>query len=346
MIDQGAPAQTPAAAPPPPAPPAESSDVGGDRGAESDLLKEAMAALKGEEAPPAAENEKPKVEEKPKEELTQKKLSDGFAKLAAKEDRFERRSAEQTAKLQAERAAFEAERAQVAPLREAMEKAKTSPLEALSLLGWTYQHLVDYVMKDGQIPQEKFAERLTNEHKSAYEKLQAEIAELRSGREQERQAYEAQQETSRQEHAVRELFKGDDAPGATKYPNFYAKFSEDPGNAAGLMVDVQNLLTAHYNQTCVRDDKGRIVRPGEKVDPERAVMHIESILAKMQIRPRNPGQPGAVSQTANAGAARQQAPKPLTPRDYSVTSMPSDEEILAMTDEEREALAKRIVSGG
>jgi hypothetical protein len=335
--------------PPPAATPVDSAGVGGVGGGEEALLAEALATLQGDEGEQALE-QPPQQAKKPEgkpEELTQKKLSDGFAKLSAKEERFERRAAEHTQKFNAERAAFEAERAELAPLKEAKIRAQSSPLEALQLLGWDYKSLVDYVMADGQIPPEKFAQRLSDQHKAELEAVKAEMEGFKKSREQEREAYEAQQEVSRIEHQTRSLFTGgDESPGAQHCPLFYAKFSESPENASQLLVDVQQVLSTHFNQTCTRDAQGRIIRPGEKLDAGRAVVYLEGILAKMQVRPRNPGQPGAASQTANAGAARQQAPKPLTPRDLSVTSMPSDEEIAAMSDEETEALALRIMNGG
>jgi hypothetical protein len=356
MSDQGILAVTPVnqgAGAPPPAP-VESSDVGSPRASEDALLAEAMATLEGGEGggeQPLEQQQKPApAKPETEEQKTQARLSKGFAKLADLEERFERRTAKQTQEFQAERAAFEAERAELAPLKEAKARAASSPLEALSMLGWDYKSLVDYVMADGKIPPEKFAERLTNEHKTQYEKLQAQIEEMRQNGEREREAYEAQQETLRHEHAVRALFKDDSAPGAQRYPLFHDKFNESPETAQALMVDVQNVLTQHFNQTCVRenpnDPRSRIIKPGEKLDAERAVVYLEGILAKMQVRARNPGQHGAVSQTANAGAARPQAPKPLTPRDLSSSSMPTDAEIAQMSDEETEALAMRLLNGG
>jgi hypothetical protein len=350
MSDQGILAVAPVnqGAGPPPALPADSSDVGSPRGSEDALLQEAMGVLEGgEEGAAADEGPKPQEKPKPAEEQTQTKLSAAYAKLAAREERHDRRVAEQTAKFQSERASFEAELAELAPLKEAKAKAASSPLEALQLLGWGYKDLVDYVMADGKIPPEKFAERLSQQQKAEIDAVKAELEGIKKNRQTELEAYEAQQEVSRIEHQTKQLFAGDDSPGAEHCPLFYSKFSESPENAAQLMVDVQSVLTTHYNQTCVRDPQtGRIIKPGEKLDVGRAVVYLEGILAKMQIRPRNPGQPGAVTQTANAGAARQQAPKPLTPRDLSVTSMPSEAELAAMSQEETEALALRIMNGG
>ncbi len=339
MADQGivpaAPA-TPAA--PPPAAPAEASDVGSvrDWGEEAELVKLAYAETEGtvEEQTTEAKPEVAKPEEKkPEEEQTQTKLSKGFAKLAAEQDRFERRKVEENSKLQNVIAEIEKRETKVKPLEEAMQKAGNSPLEALQLLGYSYKDLVDYVMADGKIPPEKFAERLSQQQKLEVDAVRAELAELRNSREQERQAWEAQQEMGRNEHAVKSLL-AEGSAGRQKYPTFAEKWAEDPKNAEMLMVDVNNALTTHFSQT------------GEKLDAERAVAYLEGILARMQVRPRNPGQPGAVPQTANAGAARQQAPTPFTPRDLSVTSMPSDEELSKMSQEELDALSLRMYNGG
>lgn len=330
--------------PPPPPAAADASDIGGVGSDEGALIREALSELDGgAEATPEVQQQtqQPKpAEKKPEEELTQRKLSNGFAKLAAQERRLE----VDREQFKAERASFEAERAEIAPLKEAMQKAKTSPLEALQAIGWSYKQLVDYVMADGQIPQEKLVERLTNEHKSNYERVQSELEQIKQQRQQEQERYEAQQDMSRIEHQTRSLFN-DGAEGLTKFPTFAYHFKKSPETAQKLLQDVQNLRARHFNETCVRDQKtGQIIRPGEIVDALPAVAYIERILADMQMSAGNPGQPGAVPQTANAGAERQ--PKPLTPRDSSVTSMPSDEELAKMTDEEIHALSLRVLNGG
>lgn len=329
------------------APPPQASDVGSVRTDEGSLIKQALAELDG--AVPQEQVHEPdqvkQPEPKKPEELTQKKLSDGFAKLAAKEDRHERRVAAETAKLQAERAAFEAERAEVAPLKEARERAKSSPLEALQLLGWNYKELVDYVMADGKIPPEKFAQRLDDDYKKKFADQEARINEINERYAKAQEQYEAQQDMNRVEHQTRELFK-DGGGGLEKFPTFAYHFRRSPENAQKLLVDVQNLRTRHFNETCQRDPKtGQIIRPGEIVDALPAVAYIERILADIQISTGNPGQPGAALKTANADAARQ-APKPLTPRDSSVTSMPSDEELSKMSQEELDALSLRVLNGG
>lgn len=349
MSDQGILATTPTApAAPPPATPAEFSDVGSVGESEGDLIKQALAELDGEQ--PAAELEKkpeaaPDKKPETTEEQTQKKLSAGYAKLAAREERHDRRVAEDTAKAQERDTAMVARESKVKPLEEALARAATSPLEALQIIGYTYKELVDYVMRDGQIPPEKFAERLNNESKAKYEELQAKVVAMEEASRSAQQNWEAQQEMAKNEHSVRGLF-ADGSAGLEKYPIFAHHFRNSPDSAQRLMVDVNSALAQHFNQTCVRDDKGRIVRPGEKLDAERAVMHIEKILRGMQVSQGNPGQPGAASQTANAGAERQQAPKPLTPRDSSVTSTPTDDELSKMSQEELDALSLRIYSGG
>jgi hypothetical protein len=346
--------QGPPATPPAPSSPGDSKDIGamgddadiGREGVnEKDLIQQALAELDGQTEEQPKVDEKPKVEEKPKEEESQTKLSKGFAKLAAKEERHERRVAEDTAKAQQREADFAAREAKLKPLEEAQARAANSPLEALQLLGYSYKDLVDYVMADGKIPPEKFVERFTQQQKSEFDQVRAELEAIKNERQQAQQAWEAQQEMSRNEHSVKTLFV-DGGAGLSKYPLFADKWGEGPENQQMLMVDVNNALTMHFNQTCVRDEKGRIIRPGEKLDAERAVAYLEGILARMQVRPRNPGQPGAVAQPANAGAARQHAPQPLTPRDLSVTSMPSDDELMKMSQEELDALADRIYSGG
>lgn len=351
MADMGFLAVTPInqGAPPPTAAPVEDAGVGKEGVNESELIQQALAELDagegGGEPKPEQAKAEPAKAEPAKEEETQAKLSKGFAKLRAEEERFDRRKAEETSKVQAMVADVEARMAKVKPLEEAMAKAAQSPLEALQLLGYSYKDLVDYVMADGKIPPEKFAERLSQQSKSEIDQVRAELEQLKNSRAQEQQAYEAQQEMARNEHAVKSLFV-EGGQGLQKYPLFADKWAEGPENMQLLMVDVNNALAMHFNQTCVRDEKGRIVRPGEKLDAERAVAYLEGILARMQVRPRNPGQPGAVAQPANAGAARQHAPQPLTPRDLSVTSMPSDDELMKMSQEELDALANRIYSGG
>lgn len=336
--------------PPNGAPPPSYDDagVGKEPTFEKDLIKEALAELDGE-VPKTETTEQVKTKAEPDkkpEEQTQKKLSDGFAKLAAREERHDRRVAEDTAKAREREAAYEAREARLKPMEEAYEKAKSSPLEALQTIGWSYKELVDYVMADGKIPPEKFAERLSQQQKTELDAMKAELESIKQSRNQERDAYESQQEMARNEHSVRTLF-ADGGQGIQRYPTFAHHFRRDPGIAQRLMVDVNNALTQHFNETCVRDEKGRIIKPGEKLDAERAVAYLEGILGTWQVPGQgNPGQPGAVPQTAKADAARQSEPKPLTPRDLSVTSMPSDDELSKMSQEELDALSLRIYKGG
>ncbi len=351
-MDQGIAAVTPVnqGAPPPVAAPVESVDVGSVGENESDLIKEALKTLDEGGGEQTDAPEAPKTPETPEakteEEKTQAKLSKGFAKLAAEQDRHDRRVEKDRAALQAEREAFAAERAENEAFKAARAKAKTSPLEALQELGWTYREVVDYVLADGKIPPEKLAERLSNESKSEIARVQAELEAIKAQRQEEQVRYEERQDLSRIEQQTRGLFR-DGGDGLAKFPHFAHHFNASPEKAEKLLTDIQNLRKRHFNETCTRDPKtGQIIKPGEIVDALPAVAYIERIFAEMQISPKNPGQPGAVPQTANAGAARQPAPKPLTARDLSVTSMPSDEELQQMSQEELEALSLRIYNGG
>ncbi len=347
------PAATPAA-PPPPAPAGGDGDsasveVGGNS-SEDALLDQALATLRGEgdEAPETAEGEAPaegapaaaEPAEKPAE-VTQAKLSKGFAKLRAQEERFERRAAEMEA-AHAQREATYAERdTKYAGYEQALQEARQSPLRALKLLGWEYDQLAKYVLNDGQLPPEQMAKHLQEHQQSEFQRLQGEIESLKQERAKEGEARAAREFEGRVEGDVHALFKGDSPDGA-KYPHFAHHFRNGQGEK--LMVDVKSVLAKHFNQTCVRDEKGRIIKPGEIVASERAVMYIENILKGMQVGPLptgNPGQSGAVK-SANTGAAK---PRPLVARDASEMSVPSDQEIESMSDEERFNLALQVTSG-
>ncbi len=341
-IAAGAP--PPAAAPPPPAVEPGEFDSGGDEDA---LLAQALQTLdsgeeQGDEIPDTEPQPKPK--EPAKEEQTQAKLSKGFAKLAEQEDRLDRRyKAWQSEQAQAT-TELQAARAEVATYKAAMEQAKQSPLSALKALGWEYDQLAQYVLKDGQLPPAMMAKHLEEHQKSEYSKLEAQVQEMRRQAERANLERQGREYEGRVESEVQGLF-ADGSEAATQYPNFAHHFKN--GRGVDLMIDVKRVLAQHFNETCVRDPKtGRIIKPGEVVASERAVRYVESILAKMQVGQlpaagRNPGQPGA-AQAANAGAAK---PRPLVPRDYSEAGIPSEQELEAMTDEQREALAMQMFRG-
>lgn len=354
MSDQGIlgvqPTVTPAA--PPPAPPAPPQRVEGEAINEEALVEQALAALRGEGDAPGEELDQgeqpmeagegeakpePKAQPKPEEELTQKKLSAGFAKLREQEDRLDRRYKSWQAEQATKEAELAAREARFAPLEQAQARAASSPLEALKLLGWEFEQLAKYVMEDGKVPQDVLFRSFQEEQRKQGETLQQEIARLKQEKEAEKTQALVRETEGRMAANVGELLGGE----TTKYPHVAKLYKQSPER---VMVDVKNLVAQHWNETCVRDAQGRIVKPGEAVAPERALVYIERILSSLVGEAGgNPAQRGAV-QSAQAGAEKP-SPKPLVPRDYSDAGMPSDQEIEAMTDEQREALAVRIVSG-
>jgi hypothetical protein len=288
-------------------------------------------------APGTETTEKPaKTEDKKKpEDLTQDKLSRGFAKLKDQEERLARRyetwQGEVKAK-EAELAKFKEERAAFETKREVYYK---NPEQLLADHGWDVDKFVQYVMSDGKVPPDVLARQLQDQHKADLEKTRKEIEELKSVRQREEDAQLASEYDRQVATRVESIIGKDDAflpEAAESYPMFLRVIEEFGRDE--VLEDVKRALIKHHQDT------------GQVVDPLRAVMYLDR--AYRQRFPKmasklggNPAQNGAGA-SANSGAEK---PRQLTTSDRSDIGTPSEEELDQMTPEERRARATRIFQG-
>lgn len=334
------PAASNGAAPPPPPAPA-SSPSNGDGGDEADLLAKSQAILNGDEETSGEEvkpaEAKPKVEEKKEEPLDEAQLSRSYARLRSEEKRFDRRKQEQSAKylqdVESHKASVAAFEKQKQEFESNVERARREPLMALKLLGWGYDDLVKYVA-DGNIPMDKIREdfriQLDERGKKSQEELAAikkELEETKAERVRESQIREAQAYESRVFGEIDGLLKQDPA----KF-RYLSRADRDEVNR-----EVLQAMIDHYQSS------------GEVLALSDAMLYKEKRLEKVASWLRDhpeAASPGGAVKSANPGAAKPETEeaRPISQRETAVRGV-QKVDLNAMTDEEREELSRRILSG-
>lgn len=271
-------------------------------------------------ADPAAEPkpEPAKAAEGSEDELTKEwvrfRNQDKRLKLKAQEFTAER------AKHTEERAAFEAERA---AHKAEVEAAKKHPLAALQRIGWSFDDLMAYVSKSGQIPQE----RILNEFKMQVDE------ELKTTREQleEIKKEKASAERGKLIQTYEDAVTNEVKTTLDGYPNlkrFVGKFGVD------------KLLPKVFQQlhNCALQKNF--------LPPSKVLANFEEELSLVApIFGSSPGQAGADSGSAQPEAVKPQPrPSPLTNDDVSERASNSADD-----DDDIETLrrkARAILAGG
>jgi hypothetical protein len=342
----GTPAPVPAAPAPvaqilPPAPPS----LGTGSGDEANLVSDpdfaaALRELEGAEAeaPSGTETEAPKTEPAPPPEPEEAKdPSPEWAKLRAHERRHKERVAKHTEELRAERAKFAAEKEayerEHGEFKSIKERAKKTPIEALTALGWTLQDLTKYVVANGEVPQEKILADMKMQQDEELKALRAEIESVKKQREDEVRLTERQKmerEAEGYEVKVKDLMQ-------TVYQQDGAKFrylSRIPQEVAHRKVlDIQ---LAYYQQT----EKALAISD--------AMLQAERNLAQIYswVDPNGgPGQAGSVQSVQPVAAKPSQSEAaPIGQRETTVRGI-QKVDLDSMTDEERMDRARRILDG-
>jgi hypothetical protein len=168
--------------------------------AEAAALLSAQESLEGREGAdtpdtdPAGEPKpaaKP-AETKPEPEGDEDENTRRWVRLRNQEKRFNDRIAKERGEFNKERETFAKERETFQKEHESFKAAKAraskEPLSALKELGWSFEQLVDYVQKNGQVPQERIINDLKLSMDEEMQKTRAELEEIKNEKKtQERQ---------------------------------------------------------------------------------------------------------------------------------------------------------------
>lgn len=305
-------------------------DVGGF---DVDAARKAANALLADGADPSdpaaadAEHAKPAEPEKPKvgseDELTQ-----NWVRLRSQEARFKDRIGKERGALQADREAFAKEKAEheleVNPYRESKTKAKSHPLAALQEMGWTFDQLMDYVSRKGQIPQERIIADLKLQFDEETTKTRAQLEEIKA----EKAKAEHGQLVSKYEGAVEHEVKTT----LSQYPHlerFVAKFGHERLMPKVFQQLHQNALQKNF------------------LPPSQVLRSFEEELSTVAplFGTPSPSPGGAGSGPANLEAAKPNpSPMPMSNDDGSEVGSSAVDD-----DEDLETLRKRakaILAGG
>lgn len=348
------PAATPAPATPAPASPADKaaaqpkpaervSGADVDRDA---LMAEALSVAKGTKPAPVEGKEPPAPAEpstdaqlKPKEgeedippppaDLTQKKLSEGFAKLERQRRRDQKEFAAKTTELATRETALKTREAAIASHEAAMKAAAQDPLSYLKAGGWEFEELVNFVIQDGKVPPEVLAKRASEQHKAEIEKTKQEVEALKKQKQYEQDVLLSNEWERRTAAGIDAKLGPANEPIAHEFPTI--SFIEEQRGRGTVLADVLTTQAQHFQRT------------GQTLDPATALVHVERAYARMfpKLQARNPAQQGAGTPAAT-GAEK---PRQITSSDKSDVSVPSDEELGNMTPEERLAVAVRVAKG-
>lgn len=355
-------APAPAAAPPPAAPaaapapqskadamPGEPKRVEGQAFDADAVRKKALALATGKETDdegdegaktPATESKPKPAEAKPKEEgeedlppppadLTQKKLSEGFAKL-------ERQRRRDQKEFQEKQAAFAAKEAEVTRLKaeyEAKSKAHqdytNDPLKLLGEHGWDVNRVVEFIMSDGQVPPEVLAKKASAETQKRLDDQQKELDRIKSERETQEVLAKSSEWERRTYAGIENKLGKAEAP--LDHGLQHVAFIDEAKGRTAIREDVLWVQGQHFLKT------------GQTLDPETALVHLEQAYFEMfpNLLKRNPAQQGAGT-PATTGAEK---PRQITSSDTSDVSVPTDEELDRMTPDERRARALKIARG-
>ncbi len=307
---------------PPPGPGAEGAfDVVEARKIASAYLSDDTPA-EGQDPPdPAAAEAKPepaKTAEGTEDELTKEwvrfRNQDKRLKLKAQEFSAER------AKHTEERTAFEAERSE---FQASKARAKQHPLAALQEIGWSFDDLMAYVSKSGQIPQQRILDEFKMQVDEELKKNRTELEEIKK----EKASAERGRLITTYEDAVTNEVKTT----LKTYPHlekFVARFGVDK-----LLPKVFQQLHNHAIQK-------------NFLPPSSVLRSFEEELSMVApIYGPSPGQAGADSGSAQPEAVKPQPrPAPLTNDDESERGS-----ITAADDDDLETLrrkARAILAGG
>ncbi len=273
----------PAATPPVPTggPEAAPFDEAAARGA-------AMKLLEGAEPAPAEvlETEPEKsapVVEKP-EPQSEDELTKEWIRFRNQEKRFKDRAREHTAEREAfgkERESFAKEQAALQATR---ERAKKEPLAALQELGWSFEDLVNYVGKSGQIPQEKLINDLKLQQNEELQKIRDEIEQSKKAQAEQEKAATVSKFEGLVEHEVRTTLE--------QYPHLKA-IADGEGFNDEVLPGVFKFL--HQNALS-----------GKYLPPSAAMQYYEQRLSMMAARlpGRSPPAPGGTVETVQPEAVK------------------------------------------
>lgn len=277
-----APASAPVSAP--------EGDSGGGEFDEAAARSKAIEVLEGKKEPEAAVAEEKKPEPKPEPE---KKTEDGSEDDLTKEwIRFrnqDKRLKERAREFSDEKGAFATEKETFAKeqseFRATQERAKKEPLAALQALGWSFEDLVNYVGKNGQIPQEKLLNDLKLQNNEELKKIRDEIeASKKAQAEQEKQATISKYETLVEQEVRTSL---------AQYPHLQA-IAEGEGFNEEVLPGVFKFL--HQNALS-----------GKYLPPSAAMQYYEQRLSMMAAR-----LPGRTS-PAPGGSVKSEQPEAAKP---------------------------------
>jgi hypothetical protein len=156
-------------------------DVAAARAEAAALLsaKDTLEGGEGEDSPDNPAEAPAPAEAKPPAEGDADELTKNWVRLRDQERRFKVRMERERAEDAKAKTAWQSEKEailkEVEPLKAAKARAAKEPLSALRELGWEFPELVDYVQKNGQIPQERILKDL---QMSMDEKMAAQQARL------------------------------------------------------------------------------------------------------------------------------------------------------------------------
>lgn len=265
----------------------------------------------------------------PPADLTQKKLSEGFAKLERQRRRDQKEFNERTAALAAREAEVTQLRAEAEAKAKAAAEHTNDPLRLLESHGWDVDRFVKFVMSDGQVPPEVLAQKATEATKKQLEEQQKKLDAIERQRQQHEDAL-LSSEWERRSYAGVEAKLGKIGEPLEHGLPHVAAIDEWSGRGT-VFSDVLTVQAQHFQRT------------GQTLDPATALVHVEQAYAARfpNLLKRNPAQQGAGT-PATTGAEK---PRQITSSDVSDVSVPTDEELDKMTPDERRARAVRIAKG-
>lgn len=288
---------------------------------------ETPAAIEPVDPATPAEGVEPEGVETPEEPQT----NEAEERLKAQEEDFSRRFAALTRRERdflARESEVKKEREELSSVREKLDNIKKDPMGVLALGGWDMQSLADFVLNNNQVPADKAAnDRIAQ--------LEAQINELKEGREKEQLTAKEQQE---QEQIAQ--FKTNIK---TEVESNLDKFELINVNEAFDMV--YDVIESHFQQTFDETTgQGQIL--DIKVAAEAVEKHLEEqadtfFKAKKfasRLRPQEPEPQEPIGEPTD----KPQSAPTLTHRQTASVTAPQQPEQY-MSDEESKAAAARFL---
>lgn len=308
---------------PPPGPGADGAfDVVEARKIASAYLSD-ETPVEGQDPPVADPAAEAKPEPAKTAEGTEDELTKEWVRFRNQDKRLKQRAQEfsaERAKHAEERAAFEAERAEFQATK---ERGKKHPLAALQSIGWSFDDLMAYVSKSGQIPQERIINDLKLQFDEETKTIREQLEEIKKEK--------ASAERGRLIQTYEDAVTNEVKTTLDTYPHlkrFVAKFG------------VEKLLPKVFQQLHNNALQKNFLPPSKVLSSFE-----EELSMVAPIYGPSPGQAGADSGSAQPEAVKPQPrPAPLTNDDESERGSAS-----AADDDDLETLrrkAKAILAGG